>query len=218
MDLDLFLQQLHFQSDVVNPREWVVDWEDAPLPFKIYRGLPEFPLPHDIPLDPREEGAGSNTALSAIGYFLWYTYGLTQFSHTALPAGGEAVETIQSLRRFAPSGGGLYPNELYMYLKVEDLPQGVYHYDVAHHRLLLLREGNFDSYLNAALGHNADFESGFGAVIITSMFWKNFFKYHNFSYRLQGLDAGALIGQLLETSQSFRFHAQCSFSIYGSCG
>ncbi|MGP4068404.1 SagB/ThcOx family dehydrogenase [Halobacillus sp. B29] len=211
MDLDLFLHQLHFQSDVVNPREWVVDWEDAPLPFKIYRGLPEFPLPHDIPLDPREEGAGFNTALSAIGYFLWYAYGLTQFSHTALPAGGEDVETIQTLRRFAPSGGGLYPNELYMYLKVEDLPQGVYHYDVAHHRLLLLREGNFDSYLNGALGHNADFECGFGAVIITSMFWKNFFKYHNFSYRLQGLDAGALIGQLLETSQSFGYYAQVHF-------
>ena len=41
----------------------------------------------------------------------------------------------QSLRRFVPSGGALYPNELYVYLKLEDIPMGIYHYDVAHHRL-----------------------------------------------------------------------------------
>jgi hypothetical protein len=36
-------------------------------------------------------------------------------------------------RRFVPSGEALYPSELYIYLKTEDLPSGVYHYDVAHH-------------------------------------------------------------------------------------
>ena len=35
------------------------------------------------------------------------------------------------------------------------------------------------------------------------MFWKNFFKYNNFAYRLQGLDAGVLMGQLLEVAKRF---------------
>ncbi len=37
------------------------------------------------------------------------------------------------------------------------------------------------------------------------MFWKNFYKYNNFAYRLQGLDAGVLIGQLLEVAKRFGF-------------
>jgi SagB-type dehydrogenase family enzyme len=39
------------------------------------------------------------------------------------------------------------------------------------------------------------------------MFWKNFFKYNNFAYRLQGLDAGVVIGQLLEVAKRFGFAA-----------
>lgn len=112
---------------------------------------------------------------------------------------------MQSFRRFAPSGGALYPNELYVYLKMEDLPAGVYHYDVAHHRLVLLREGNFDSYIDRALGNRCDMSACFGTVFVSTMFWKNFYKYNNFSYRLQGLDAGVLIGQLLEVAKRFGF-------------
>jgi SagB-type dehydrogenase family enzyme len=43
------------------------------------------------------------------------------------------------------------------------------------------------------------------------MFWKNFFKYNNFAYRLQGLDAGVLIGQLLEVSKEFGFESGVYF-------
>jgi SagB-type dehydrogenase family enzyme len=112
---------------------------------------------------------------------------------------------MQSYRRFVPSGGALYPNELYVYLKMEDLPVGVYHYDVAHHRLVLLREGNFDSYIARALDNRCDVSACFGTVFVSTMFWKNFYKYNNFAYRLQGLDAGVLIGQLLEVAKRFGF-------------
>jgi SagB-type dehydrogenase family enzyme len=88
---------------------------------------------------------------------------------------------------------------------MEDLPVGVYHYDVAHHRLVCLREGNFDSYIALALGNRCDVSACFGTVFVSTMFWKNFYKYHNFSYRLQGLDAGVLIGQLLEVAKRFGF-------------
>ncbi|MGB8000547.1 MAG: SagB family peptide dehydrogenase [Anaerobacillus sp.] len=213
MDRDLFLHHLHFQNDLITPPNWEVDWDDAPLPFKIYRHLPAYPLAYDIPLAIQDQSFNPPLNLKTIGYFLWYVYGLSQFSQTAFPSvmNGESVETIQSFRRFPPSGGGLYPNELYLYLKREELPNGIYHYDVAHHRLLLLRAGNFDSYFTRALGSRSDLSNCFGAVIITTMFWKNFFKYNNFAYRLQGLDGGALIGQLLEVSKRFRFSPKIHF-------
>jgi SagB-type dehydrogenase family enzyme len=68
-----------------------------------------------------------------------------------------------------------------------------------------LREGNFDSYLARALGNRCDVSACFGTVFVSTMFWKNFFKYNNFAYRLQGLDAGVLIGQLLEVAKRFGF-------------
>ncbi|MFK3959958.1 SagB/ThcOx family dehydrogenase [Guptibacillus hwajinpoensis] len=218
MDLDLFLHKLHFQNERVTPPNWEVNWDDAPLPFKVYRHLPEYRLSYDIPLTLQDQSKHEPPNLKTFGYFLWYVYGLSKFSQTAFPSSmdGESVETLQSFRRFPPSGGGLYPSELYLYLKLEELPNGIYHYDVAHHRLLLLRKGKFDSYLNSALGSSSNLSSCFGAVIITTMYWKNFFKYNNFSYRLQGLDAGALIGQLVEVSKCFRFYPKVHFQFLDS--
>ncbi len=214
MDRDLFLHHLHFQNDLVTPPNWEVDWDDAPLPFKLYRHLPEYPLPNDIPLSFQEQSFDRTPNLTTLGYFLWYVYGLTQFSQTAFPSSsdGESAETIQSFRRFPPSGGGLYPNELYLYLKVNELPNGIYHFDVAHHRLLLLRKGNFDSYLNKALGSRSDLSDCFGAVIMTTMFWKNFFKYNNFSYRLQGLDGARLLVSYWRLVNVFTFTRRFIFN------
>jgi SagB-type dehydrogenase family enzyme len=196
MNLDTFIQNLHFKINKVNPLDWEVDWEDAPLPYKIYRDLPVFPLSLEVPLTLEEPKAPKKPGFRDIGHFLWYVFGLTQFFQFVYSQ--DSTEHMGGLkqvcRRFVPSGGALYPNELYMYLKIEGLPAGVYHYDVAHHRLILLREGNFDLYLTETLGHRCYVSTCFGTVFVSTMFWKNFFKYNNFAYRLQGLDAGVLIG------------------------
>jgi SagB-type dehydrogenase family enzyme len=205
MGLETFLHNLHFDIDKASPTDWEVDWKDAPLPYKLYRGLPVFSLSLEVPLTLEEWEAPEQPNLRRISHFLWYVFGLTQFSQSAISTIGQDLELMQSYRRFVPSGGALYPNELYVYLKMEDLPVGVYHYDVAHHRLVLLREGNFDSYIALALGNRCDVSACFGTVFVSTMFWKNFYKYHNFSYRLQGLDTGVLIGQLLEVAKRFGF-------------
>ncbi|MET3699897.1 SagB-type dehydrogenase family enzyme [Bacillus oleivorans] len=198
MDIETFLHDLHFDTEKVFPPNWQVDWEDAPLPYKLYRDLKEIPLTADVPLTLKERKAYEKPSLDELGHFLWYVYGLTQYSQTPLEDTNE--KAVQSLRRFVPSGGGLYPNELYVYVKLEDIPEGIYHYDVAHHRLILLREGNYDFYLSRSLGNRYHISDCFCTVFISTLFWKNFYKYNNFSYRLQGLDAGVLIGQLLEVA------------------
>jgi SagB-type dehydrogenase family enzyme len=211
MGLDTFLYNLHFDVDKASPPDWEVDWEDAPLPYKLYRGLPVFPLSSEVPLTLEKSHEPAQPTLRKISHFLWYVFGLTQLSQTAFPSTDEEPELMQSFRRFVPSGGALYPSELYMYLKTDDLPVGMYHYDVAHHSLVLLREGDFDSYISRAMGNRCDLSACFGVAFVSTMFWKNFYKYNNFSYRLQGLDAGVLIGQLLEVAKRFGFSAGVYF-------
>lgn len=205
MSLDAFLDTLHVHTDQAAPNDWEVNWEDAPLPYKLYRHLPSIPLSSEIPFSLEHIETSNNINLDTIGHFLLYTYGLAHLCHSRIPVAEEDYVFMQSYRRCVPSGGGLYPNELYVYVKIEDVPTGIYHYDVAHHRLVLLREGNFDSYVSRALGNQYDVSSCFATVFISAMFWKNFFKYHNFSYRLQGLDTGVLIGQLLEVAKRYKF-------------
>ncbi len=213
MVLETFLHNLHFDVDKLSPPDWEVDWEDAPLAYKLYRGLPIFPFSLEVPLTLEEWAVPSKPGFRRIGDFLWYAFGLTQFSQSIFPSDTPEQKEgfIQSFRRFAPSGGALYPNELYVYLKLDDLPAGIYHYDAAHHRLVLLREGNFDSYIAMALGNRCDMSACFGTVFVSTMFWKNFYKYNNFSYRLQGLDAGVLAGQLLEVAKRFGFESGVYF-------
>ena len=205
MELETFVHHLHFDTEKVAPPDWQVDWEDAPLPYKLYRGLPEIPLSADVPITLGGREAKAEPSLEELGHFLWYVYGLTQYAQSALIEDNKekaAVSYAQLLRRFVPSGGALYPNELYVYVKLEDAPMGIYHYDAAHHRLLLLREGNYDSYLSRSLGNSCDISDCFCTVFVSTLFWKNFYKYNNFSYRLQGLDAGVLIGQSLEVANT----------------
>lgn len=206
MRLDYFLHNLHFDIEKEIPPDWEVDWDDAPLPYKLYRDLPVFQFSLEVPLALEGWQAPHKPDFRKTGHFLWHVFGLTQLSQfQSYGSSEEDGNLMQSFRRFAPSGGALYPNELYVYLKLDDLPVGLYHYDIAHHRLVLLREGNYDSYIARALGDRCDLSSCFGTVFVSTMFWKNFYKYNNFSYRLQGLDAGVLIGQLLEVAERFGF-------------
>lgn len=211
MSLDLFLHQLHFDVDQTKPPNLKVNWEDGPLAYKLYQDVPAVRLCSETPLT--LDNVHKTTAIpdiQAISHFLWYVFGLTQWSQTifssdTIEPSKSSMSVVSMHRRFAPSGGALYPNECYLYLKIEGLPTGVYHYDATHHRLMLLREGGYDSYLSHALGCRCDLSACFGVVLVSTMFWKNFFKYNDFSYRLQGLDTGVLIGQLLETAKRFGY-------------
>jgi SagB-type dehydrogenase family enzyme len=213
MSLESFVHHLHFDTDKARPPDWEVDWGDAPLKVKCYRGLPVYPLSPEVPLTLKCRDELIKADSRSIGHLLWYAFGLTQMCQTSYlldPATDEEV-TIQWSRRFVPSGGALYPSELYIYLKLGDLPHGVYHYDGAHHRLNLLRKGIFDGYLDRALGHWCDVSACPGVMFVSTVFWKNYFKYNNFSYRLQSMDAGVLAGQLLEVSKRMGYETAVYF-------
>lgn len=163
-----------------------VDWDNAPSRFKLYRGGPK------VPLDgPADDHATSAPGQFPLGQFLRDVYGLTRQRWTApgdvSPTGrrrttGSTPSASVTLRP-VPAGGARYPCELYLLAGPDQpIPAGVYHYDPAHHCLDVLR----DTAPAAGL-----------SLLITVAFWKNVFKYGEFSYRLHSLDAGVVLGQSL---------------------
>ncbi|MGH3888396.1 MAG: SagB family peptide dehydrogenase [Pseudonocardiaceae bacterium] len=156
-----------------------VDWDNAPSVFKLYRGGPK------IPLD-------SSLGHQELGQFLRDVYGLTRQRWFApgqvRPSGrhrtaARARSSASIALRPVPAGGARYPCEFYLLAGLDQpVPAGVYHYDPAHHRLDVLR----DTAPEAGL-----------SLLISVAFWKNVFKYGEFSYRLHSLDAGVVLGQIL---------------------
>jgi SagB-type dehydrogenase family enzyme len=169
-----------------------VDWDNAPSRFKLYRGCPKVPL--DSPADDRENNAPGQFPLGqfSVGQFLRDVYGLTRQRWTApgeinprghRRAATRAKPSAATTLRPVPAGGARYPCELYLLAGPDQpVPTGVYHYDPAHHCLDVLRDGAPEAGLS---------------LLITVAFWKNVFKYGEFSYRLHSLDAGVVLGQSL---------------------
>ncbi len=100
-------------------------------------------------------------------------------------------------RRPVPSGGALYPLELYaIALGVDGLERGVYHYDPFRRRLARLgpiawREAREAFVDPAAL------DSASVALVVAAMFWRSRFKYGARGYRFALIEAGHLVQNAL---------------------
>ncbi|MDT8273779.1 MAG: SagB/ThcOx family dehydrogenase, partial [Desulfomonilia bacterium] len=99
--------------------------------------------------------------------------------------------------RTAPSAGALYPIETYLVAhRVESLGGGVYHYNVKHHLLEELRQGDFRSDIaKAALGQLMCAHAA-AVFIWTALFERSQWKYKQRAYRYVYLDAGHIAQNL----------------------
>jgi SagB-type dehydrogenase family enzyme len=201
--------QSYIDADLQPPDMRRVNWKAAPLRFKLYRGCEQIRCTY---ADVEQAGVLSTgeTGQAHLGQLLSDIYGFTRQQYTTFEGnllyqsfapqsedGGEAQ--VQELRTFllrpVPSGGSLYPCELYLLVGPQGcFPAGIYHYDAAHHALDILRSGDYSSVLRTSLAYSGDSLSTY-TLLLSCFFWKDGFKYGAFSYRLQGLDCGALIAQ-----------------------
>lgn len=180
-----------------------IDWQSAPSPFKLYRECQKMSLDNQTPAQ-HAPGTRGSLSVEQIGQLLQGTYGLTRerrmrISEVRRLNGGFAPAHMFSMAvsylRPVPSGGGLFPCELYLLIGPEQSPPaGIYHYDPLHHALDILRERDYSFALSACLAQPGERPSEL-ALLLSCMFWKDAFKYGEFSYRLQSLDLGAVIGQ-----------------------
>jgi SagB-type dehydrogenase family enzyme len=100
-------------------------------------------------------------------------------------------------RRSVPSGGALYPLELYVVaLDVERVGAGVHHYNPYRHRLELLgaaeRADVAKALVEPELADNAA-----ALIVVTGMFWRSRFKYGLRGYRFALLEAGHVMQNAL---------------------
>ncbi len=196
-------------------KEWPdlaqVDWRRAHSPFKRYTDCASLPL---------ERGAfstaiGDKAPGGQLGPMLAAMYGVTRVRWTPLEvfntmvAGGMAPPRTGSrafhvdMLRPVPSGGGLFPGELYLVAgEDQEVPAGVYHYDPPHHALDIIRTGASLAAVCRCLVEPDDEFTAF-SLIISCCFWKNAFKYGEFSYRLHCLDLGVLLAQCIEVAQHY---------------
>jgi SagB-type dehydrogenase family enzyme len=120
---------------------------------------------------------------------------------------GAIPGTPQALRS-APSGGALYPLELYVACqRVQGLRRALYHYDPLRHGLELLRPlgtaeetGDLTPYPEL-LAESAAF------VVMTAMFWRSRFKYGPRAYRFTLLEAGHVAQNFLLAAEALSLAA-----------
>jgi SagB-type dehydrogenase family enzyme len=98
---------------------------------------------------------------------------------------------VEQKLRGVPSGGALYPLELYVAaFRVDGLPAGIYHYNVEAHSLDLVREGPFDAEFGRAVFYEDMFKTVSAAFVITGVPKRSAFKYGERAYRFINLEAG----------------------------
>ena len=133
--------------------------------------------------------AAAPLSLAAVATLLHSAYGVTHRSR--LPDGrlGQPLRAV-------PSGGALYPLELYLLVqRVDTLEPGLYHYDPLRH--LLERLPEHAAYRPAELTAYPELLEPAGVVLlVTAMFWRTRFKYALRGYRFALLEAGH-VGQNL---------------------
>jgi SagB-type dehydrogenase family enzyme len=129
------------------------------------------------------EFTGKPVSLSALANLIFHAYGVT--AKTILKEG------IEQKMRAVPSGGALYPLELYVAAQnVTGLAPGVYHYGVEAHALELVREGQFNVQLGRASFYEEMFKQVSATLIITGVLRRSFIKYGERAYRFMMIEAG----------------------------
>jgi SagB-type dehydrogenase family enzyme len=102
------------------------------------------------------------------------------------------IEEKRALRTH-PSGGALYPLELYVVaFAVTDLESGLYHYGVYEHSLRKIGSGNLCEQFSEILSAENLVETSSVALIISGVFYRSEIKYGQRGYRLMLLEAGHL--------------------------
>lgn len=109
--------------------------------------------------------------------------------------------------RTVPSGGGLYPLEIYFYNRgyVEGLEKAIYHYDPGMHNLRTVFRGDFDDQIKNALVQKELVDSASGVFFLTALFYRTTFKYGDRGYRFVMMEAGHVAQNLNLVSTALNY-------------
>ena len=104
----------------------------------------------------------------------------------------------------ASATGALYPIELYVVCCdiPPDLRAGVYHFNPADFSLTQIRDGDYRQQLSATTADSRSVLESPISLILTSLAWRNAWKYQSRSYRHWFWDSGVIVANLLATTNA----------------
>lgn len=175
----------------------IQNWGEQPPRYKTYPQAKQFELPKPETTSTLDLVTAIETRRSQRNYAdtpLALT-DLSQLLHLA-----QGITQSSPELRTVPSAGALYPLELYAVVhQVEGLPPGIYHHGIQGHRLEQLKTGDLRVEL-FKIGLGQEFLGKANVVfIISALFQRTTWKYHERTYRYILMEAGHL-GQNLYLS------------------
>lgn len=187
-----------------------LDWDNKPLPFKIYSSLAPLQLPVDVPpVEAPTLAAIAGTInkdgeqipdLVTLASLLFLSAGITK--RRTYP-GGEVYF------RAAANTGALYHIDLYLVCgDLPDLPAGVYHFGPHDFSLRCVRQGDYRGVLVHASGAELAVTHAPATLICTSTYWRNAWKYQARTYRHCFWDAGTLLANFLAATVAKQMQTQ----------
>jgi SagB-type dehydrogenase family enzyme len=201
--LDYHEATKHSERSLRTSRHFL-DFENQPLPFKIYRDLEAIALPRSLPerdvpaLEAIAAPAGLAAAqaegeripdLASLARILQLTAGITKRKRYP---GGEI------LFRAYPNTGALHHVDVYLVAgELPGLRAGVYHFGPHDFALRRLREGDHRAVLVEASGRSPALERAPLILASASTYWRNAWKYQARAYRHCFWDGGTLHANLL---------------------
>ena len=209
--LDYHEATKHSEISLMTSRHYL-DLEDRPLPFKTYTELSSYPLPLDFPrpalnaissiskIYPQSSETVTADAITTV-------IDIKRVAELLFFSGGITREVRYPFSTFymraASATGALYPIELYIVCQdLTDLKAGVYHFGPADFSLTQIRKGDYRPELAAAAGDNLAIVTAPITIILTSIAWRNAWKYQARSYRHWFWDSGVIAANLLATTVS----------------
>ena len=205
-----------FESVRTNPH--YLDWDHQPNPFRSYEGAPLVRLPsdpqippvpaleilhnhtHSQPLPQSRDALfpqfpGPHQGIPLISSLMWYSMAISAWKQI------RGTDVRYSLR-VNPSSGNLHPTETHLLVNgFEDLRDGVYHYFVLQHALEFRRSGGAVAAL-ALLLRKPWIVSCAAIVVLSSIFWRESWKYRSRAYRYCNLDVGHAAGSILVAARA----------------
>jgi SagB-type dehydrogenase family enzyme len=188
-----------------------LDFENQPLPFKIYPKLKPIPLVQHL----SSSGMPALTAISApsvgpeqqlvptsqtLAEILFLSAGITR--RRSYPGG-------EILFRAAACTGALYHIDLYVVCgDLEDLDAGVYQFSPQDFSLRKLRAGDYRSVLVVATGDEPAVVTAPCVIVSASTFWRNAWKYQSRAYRHCYWDNGTVLANLLAAAAARKIPAK----------
>lgn len=184
--IEMFLQHRALQAAAANP-------------YKAYTSFPRLQLPNPMALETglsealmarhavREYNTQRPMPLQMVADWLGWGCGLVRHKTGAK----------SSMGRTYPSGGALYPLEVYVAARnIQDVPAGLYHYNLRQHSLEALADGGAADALFSNLTQREAADSCHLALVVTAIFMRTQYKYGERGYRFVLLEAGHLMQNL----------------------